>query len=26
VGRETPVLVHIAAGARTRFSRAERVR
>jgi hypothetical protein len=26
VGQRTPVLVHIAAGARTRFSRAERVR
>lgn len=26
VGQKTPVLVHIAAGARTRFSRAERVR
>ena len=26
VGRETPVLIHIAAGARTRFRRAERVR
>lgn len=26
VGKETPVLVHIGAGARTRFSRAERVR
>lgn len=26
VGRRTPVLVHIAAGARTRFGRAERVR
>ncbi|TLM82154.1 hypothetical protein FDW83_13610 [Pseudarthrobacter sp. NamE2] len=26
VGRETPVLIHIAAGARTRFGRAERVR
>ncbi|MET1088698.1 MAG: hypothetical protein ABWY04_16505 [Arthrobacter sp.] len=26
VGKRTPVLIHIAAGARTRFSRAERVR
>jgi hypothetical protein len=26
VGRDTPVLIHIGAGARTRFSRAERVR
>ncbi|MHC6593804.1 hypothetical protein [Arthrobacter sp. C152] len=26
VGKETPVLIHIGAGARTRFSRAERVR
>ena len=26
VGRETPVLIHIGAGARTRFGRAERVR
>ncbi|MDQ0030622.1 hypothetical protein [Arthrobacter bambusae] len=26
VGRKTPVLIHIGAGARTRFSRAERVR
>jgi hypothetical protein len=26
VGRRTPVLIHIGAGARTRFSRAERVR
>ena len=26
IGQKTPVLVHIAAGARTRFSRAERVR
>jgi len=26
VGRKTPVLIHIGAGARTRFGRAERVR
>jgi hypothetical protein len=26
VGKEVPVLIHIGAGARTRFSRAERVR
>ena len=26
VGKRTPVLIHIGAGARTRFSRAERVR